>query len=90
MRNDGKQYRTETKWIRLLGSESPFALGIAGSAPTVFWPATAGRRYEVLSATNVTTPFVLRDAVVPTNSPGLWSETNRTATNRFYRVRTAP
>jgi hypothetical protein len=89
-RNDGKQYRTETKWIRLLGDEPPFALAIAGSAPTVSWPATAGRRYEVLSTTNATDAFLLRDAIVPTNSPGQWSETNNSAPNRLYRVRSSP
>lgn len=89
-RNDGKQYRTETKWIRLLGNEPPFAVSVSGEAPTLVWPATAGRRYEILSALGVTNAFALRDAVVPTNSPGYWSETNNAATNRFYRVRSAP
>jgi hypothetical protein len=89
-RNDGQQYRTETKWIRLLGDEPPFALAIAGSAPTVTWPATAGRRYEVLGATNATNIFLLRDAIVPTNSPGQWSETNNSAPNQLYRVRSSP
>ncbi|MEK7707481.1 MAG: TIGR03790 family protein [Verrucomicrobiota bacterium] len=90
MRNDGKQYRTETKWIRLIGNEPPFVLGITNDAPTVSWPATAGRRYEILSATDVTNTFLLRDAVTPTNSPGQWSETNNSSPQRFYRVRTAP
>lgn len=89
-RTDGKQYRTETKWIRLLDTEPPFALAVAGSAPVLSWPATAGRRYEVLSATNATDAFLLRGAVVPTNSPGRWAETNRAAPSRSYRVRSAP
>lgn len=89
-RNDGIQYRTETKWIRLTASEQPFAVSIAGATPTLSWPATAGRRYEILSATNVDTTLSLRDAVIPTNSPGFWSETNNASTNRFYRVRSAP
>ena len=89
-RNDGKQYRTETKWIRIIGAESPFTLGIVGSAPTVIWPATAGRRYEILSATNATNILTLRDAVTPTNSSGLWSETNNAAAQRLYRVRAVP
>lgn len=90
MRNDGRQYRTETKWIRLNTADAPFPVSIAGTEPTLSWPATAGRRYEVLSTLGVTNSFALRDAVVPTNSPGRWSETNNAATNRFYRVRTAP
>jgi uncharacterized protein (TIGR03790 family) len=89
-RNDGKQYRTETKWIRLVGDEPPFALAIAAGSPTVSWPATAGRRYEILSATNATDVFMLRDAVTPTNSPGQWSETNNSSPQRLYRVRSAP
>ena len=89
-RNDGKQYRTETKWIRLRNDEPPFALGVTGSAPTVSWPATAGRRYEILSTTDVTNAFSLRDTVTPTNSPGRWSETNNSSDLRLYRVRSAP
>lgn len=89
-RNDGKQYRTETKWIRLVGSESPFSVAVAAGAPTLSWPAVAGRRYEVLSTTNVANTFLLRDAITPTNSPGQWAETNNAAAGRFYRVRSVP
>ena len=88
-REDNKQYRTETKWIRIIGAEAPFPLSVVGAAPTLAWPATAGRRYEVLSTVNVTDTFLLRDAVTPTNSQGQWSETNNSAPQRFYRVRTA-
>lgn len=89
-RNDGKQYRTETKWIRLSSDETPFPLAIASGAPTVSWPATAGRHYEILSTTNAAGVFLLRDAVTPTNSAGQWSETNNSAPHRLYRVRSAP
>ncbi len=89
-RNDGKQYRTETKWLRLIGGEPPFPIAMAAGAPMISWPATAGRRYEVLSTTNLASSFVLRDAVTPTNSPGQWSETNNSSPQRLYRVRTAP
>jgi uncharacterized protein (TIGR03790 family) len=89
-RDDGRQYRTETKWIRLRSDEPPFALAIAPGAPTVSWPATAGRRYEVLSTTNVASAFLLRDAVTPTNSAGQWSETNNATPRQLYRVRSAP
>ena len=89
-RTGGQQYRTGTKWIRIVGAESPFPLAIAGSAPTVSWPATAGRRYEILSATNVTNTLTIRDAVTPTNSSGLWSETNNADALRLYRVRAVP
>jgi uncharacterized protein (TIGR03790 family) len=89
-RTDGRQYRTETKWIRILGDEPPFALSIAAGAPTLTWPATAGRRYEVLSAHAVTGAYTLRDTLVPTNSPAQWAETNNAVEMRFYRVRAVP
>lgn len=87
---DGKQYRTETKWIRLLSDDLPFPLSVSANPPSLTWPASAGRRYEVLSTTNLSAAFVLRDSVVPTNSPGRWSETNQSAPERYYRLRTAP
>ena len=90
MRADGKEYRTETKWIRLIGNDVPFTLSIFSGAPTLTWTATAGRRYEILSATSVTDTFTVRDSVIPTNSAGMWSETNNAAIMRVYRVRTAP
>jgi uncharacterized protein (TIGR03790 family) len=85
---DGKQYRTDTRWIRLIGAESPFVVSIT-SPPKLTWPATAGRSYDILSQTNVTNAFQLRDTVTPTNSLGQWSETNLTSRERFYRVRTS-
>jgi len=88
-RNDGKQYRTETKWIRILAGEAPFRLSIAGTAPMLSWPATAGRQYEVLSATNPASAFELRESLIPTNSAGQWVETNNTPPKQFYRVRTS-
>ncbi len=88
-RADNKQYRAETKWIRITSAEAPFALTVIDPTPTLAWPATAGRRYEVLSTINVTDTFLLRDAVTPTNSQGQWSETNNSVPQRFYRVRSA-
>jgi hypothetical protein len=89
-RNDNKQYRTETKWIRIVGAELPFTLTASGTAPTLTWPAAAGRRYEILSSVNVASNYTLRDATIPTNSLGIWSETNNSAPQRFYRARSAP
>jgi hypothetical protein len=85
-RSDGKQYRTETKWIRLGGTEPPFGLTMTAPPPTIAWPATAGRLYQVLNATNITGTFQLRAAVTPSNSPGLWIETITGAPQQFYRV----
>lgn len=90
MRTDGRLFRTETKWIRLNAGDVPFLVNISGTTPTLSWPATAGRRYEILSAIEAPNTLTLRDAVIPTNSTGLWAETNNVATNRIYRVRTAP
>ena len=87
-RNDGKQFRTETHWIRIVGPESPFNVSVLEPAPTLTWPASAGRPYQVLSATNLTHTFTPRAVVTPTNSTGLWSETNNTAPQRYYRVKT--
>jgi uncharacterized protein (TIGR03790 family) len=86
-RSDGKTYRTETKWIRLGGTEPPFGLTLTAPPPVLAWPATAGRLYEVLSATNVAGAFQSRGTITPTNSPGLWLETSTGAPHKFYRVR---
>jgi uncharacterized protein (TIGR03790 family) len=85
-RNDGKQYRTETKWIRLGGAEPPFGLTLTMPPPAVAWTATAGRLYQVLSATNITGLFQLRAAVTPSNAAGLWLDTITGAPQQFYRV----
>jgi uncharacterized protein (TIGR03790 family) len=86
-RSDGKQFRTGMEWIRIGGSEPPFGLTITAPPPIIGWPATAGRLYEVLSATNVKDTFQLRGAVTPSNSPGLWIDTITGAPQQFYRVR---
>ena len=85
--SDGKQYRTGTEWIRIGGAESPFGLTMTAPPPIIGWPATAGRLYEVLSATNVKDTFQLRGAVTPSNSPGLWIDTITGVPQQFYRVR---
>jgi hypothetical protein len=85
-RSDGKQYRTEMKWIRIGGAEPPFWLTMTAPPPTIAWPATAGRLYQVLNATNITDTFQLRAAVTPSNSPGVWIETITGAPRKFYRV----
>jgi hypothetical protein len=85
-RTDGKQYRTEMKWIRIGGAEPPFWLTMTAPSLSITWPATAGRLYQVLNATNITGTFQLRDSVTPSNSPGLWMETITGAPRQFYRV----
>ena len=87
-RSDATQYRTETKWFRIIGLEQPFQVSIAGKPPILTWPASAGRSYQVLSATEVASTFAPRAVVVATNSIGVWTETNMSAPERFYRVKT--
>lgn len=86
-RGDGKSYRTETQWIRIGASEPPFSLTMTAPPPAIFWPATAGRLYEVLNATNLTDTVQLRDAVTPSNAAGLWIDTITGVPQQFYRVR---
>ena len=85
----GKQYRTDTKWIRLIGTDSPFRVSITTPPPSLGWPATAGRSYDILSTTNLTNSFQVRASLTPSNSSAQWSETNLSAPKRFYRVRTS-
>ena len=85
-RNDGKQFRTRTVWIRIGGMEPPFGLTLTALPPAVAWPATAGRLYQVLNATNLTDPFLLRATVTPSNIAGLWIETITGMPQQFYRV----
>jgi uncharacterized protein (TIGR03790 family) len=88
-RAGGQQYRTETLWIRLLSSDAPFTVSISASPTTLTWPATPGRAYEVLSATDAAGLFQLRDSITASNITAAWMETNTSAPQRFYRVRTA-
>jgi uncharacterized protein (TIGR03790 family) len=88
--NGGKQYRTETRCIRLVGMDSPFTIQIATPPTMLVWPAAAGRRYNILSATNATDTFQVRDTITPSNSLGQWTETNPGPAQLFYQVRVAP
>jgi uncharacterized protein (TIGR03790 family) len=85
---NGKQFRTQTLMIRIVASDVPFPVGVTAPPPTLTWPATPGRSYDILSTTNLANSFQLRATVVATNSLGQWTETDTSATQRFYRVRT--
>jgi uncharacterized protein (TIGR03790 family) len=87
--NTGKQYRTATQWIRVIGADSPFRLSINAHPPTLTWPATAGRSYDILIATNLTLPFQSYATTTPSNSVARWPDTNPPVPKRFYRVRTS-
>jgi hypothetical protein len=86
--SNAKQYRTETKWIRLVGPEPPFSATV-NRGPILSWSATAGRSYDILSVTNLTNSFQIRATLLPTNGTAQWAETNSSASQRFYRVRTS-
>jgi len=70
-------------------ADLPFVVSITTPPPTLSWPATAGRSYDILSATSLANSFVLRGTLTPSNSPAQWIETNLAAPQRFYRVRTS-
>jgi hypothetical protein len=84
----GKQYRTQTQWIRLIGAESPFSVSISNPPPTLSWPATAGRNYDVLSTTNLGSGFQTNANLIPSNNAARWIDTNPPASQRFYRIHT--
>jgi hypothetical protein len=95
----GKEYRTQTLTVglvgvnyagaSLLGIDLSFPLQIS-SAPLLVWPATAGRTYNILTSTNITGPFQIRQTVTPTSSLGQFMETNTSPAQQFYRVSVAP
>jgi len=87
---NGSQYRTETLWLRLAGPDAPFPVSLTTPPPTLAWPATAGRSYDILSTPDLTNPFQVKATVTLTNASGQWTDTNGVGTQRFYRVRTSP
>ena len=87
--SSGQQYRTETKWIRLVGRDSPFPVSLDAPPPRLVWAAVAGRSYDILSATNLANGFQNSATLTPSNSAAQWTDTNSAAAQRFYRIRTA-
>jgi uncharacterized protein (TIGR03790 family) len=87
---DGRQYRTETRWIRLIrpGDETAFPLSMH-PGPWLSWPSVAGRNYDVLAASEATNAFVTVASFLASNSAATWPETNEDA-RRYYRVRSQP
>ena len=87
--NDGSQYRTQTIWIRVIGPEPPFSISASASPLIISWTATAGRSYDLLTATNLAGPFQVIATLVPSNSITSWSTTNDSSLQTYYRVRTS-
>jgi hypothetical protein len=80
----GNQYQTEIIWVRLVPS---FRITITTSPPTLSWPAIPGRQYDILSTTNLFTPFQVVDSVTATNSLIVWTIPGSEALTSFYQVR---
>lgn len=89
-RTDGKQYRTEPKFIRLVTDKPPFQVNASGFPPVLTWPAVAGRQYQILRAESLTNEFEVTDTVVPQTGTGVWTETNAATPTMFYRIRSVP
>jgi hypothetical protein len=85
----GKQYRTQTKWIRLTTTDSTFPLSIQVPPSTISWPGTFDRNYDILTTTNLSIPFQSNLTLTSTGAPTTWVDTNLPAGQRFYRVRTS-
>ncbi len=90
----GQKYRTANFTMRLVGFEDTIPLQILGPTPIQLnWPGTAGRRYDVLSATQMTNTFTLRTNVTASNSVNtLWIDSllSTNESQLFYRVRVSP
>jgi uncharacterized protein (TIGR03790 family) len=84
--NPGNQYRTASTWIELIGPEPAFAISASYPPLTLSWSCTAGRAYHVLMATNILGPFQTAAALTPSNSAGVWIDTNAYTTERFYLI----
>jgi uncharacterized protein (TIGR03790 family) len=87
--NTGVQYRTETKWFRIIGPDLAFPVSLVTPPPTIWWPATAGRGYDVLTMTSPGSPMQLTASLTPSNCAATWVDTNPPVPQRFYRVRTS-
>jgi uncharacterized protein (TIGR03790 family) len=85
----GHQYRTATTWIQLIGPEPPISISAAYPPLTLRWTATTGRSYDVLMATNVLGPYQIAAILTPSNSMGVWIDTNVAAAEKFYRIETS-
>jgi hypothetical protein len=87
--SSGRQYRAETKWIRLVGTDSPFPVSLAVPPAKLSWSAAAGRSYDILSATSLGGAFQPDGSVTPSNAAAQWTDTNAAVPRRFYRVRSS-
>jgi len=86
----GNRYRTETLWMRLASTQSPFSLTLAKSPLALTWPAVAARQYQVQATTNLSLPFQPAASLLASNNTARWLVPNAATAPTFYRVRTLP
>ncbi len=84
----GKQYQTQTIWIRLI--PSLVLLSISTPPPTLCWPAIPGQDFEVLATTNLARPFQTVTSLVATSMVVHWPIPTPASNLSFYRVRSSP
>ncbi len=84
---NGKTYRTETRFIRLVPIDTAFAVYVSRLPLTITWSSVAGRGYDVLSATNLADVLQFRTAIAATNVTTQWIEPQPDSLQRFYRIR---
>jgi uncharacterized protein (TIGR03790 family) len=90
---DGRQYRTETQWVRVVAddfSAAPIRLEIQGPPWQVRWPAVVGKTYTLWTTTNLALPFLPHASWTATNAPAVWDEPDPSPPSRFYRVTEGP
>jgi hypothetical protein len=83
----GKQYQTETDWIRLIPS---FKLSISAAPLQLSWAATPGQRYNILATTNIASTFQTVTSVIASNTLVQWPIPVPAGTASFYRVSLSP
>jgi hypothetical protein len=84
--SDGHQYRTATTWIRLI---QPLAISVSYPPLALSWPSVAGVSYYISAATNLHGPFQVATTVTPSNSTGVWVDTNSPGAEKFYIIGTS-
>jgi hypothetical protein len=83
----GNEFQTQTTWIRLVPS---FALSLRAAPPAVSWPAIIGQRYDILTATNLSSSYQVFGSLVATSAVAQWPLAAPGPGSVFYRVRLAP
>jgi hypothetical protein len=83
----GRQYQTETDWIRLIPS---FKLSLSGAPLQLSWAAIPGQRYNVLATTNLSSAFQSVTLVVASNALVQWPIPAPAGAASFYRVSLSP